>query len=105
MKKKEILKISLLLFHVFSLLLLFVSTTLLLNNILTNGNNQANEVESFAINIPALLSLLTIFIGIISWLIMVIKWIRKSRLEFYMKSILITKTVLIVGSIVLLFFN
>jgi hypothetical protein len=102
MTTQEIKKISLIIFHVIALMLLFVSTTLLLDDIFKNGLDQTNEIDSFAINIPALLSLFTIFIGFISWLIILVKWIRNSKLEFYLKSIFITKTILIIGSVILL---
>lgn len=102
MTSQEFKNISLIVFHVLTLMLLFISTSLLLDNIFKNGMHQTNEVDSFAINIPALISLFTIFIGFISWLIIVVKWIRKSKLEFYMKSIFMTKTILIIGSVILL---
>mgnify|MGYP003119241591 FL=1 len=102
MTTQEIKKILLIIFHVIALMFLFVSTSLLLDDIFKNGLYQTNEVDSFAINIPALLSLFTIFIGFISWLIIIVRWIRNSKLEFYMKSIFITKTILIIGSVILL---
>jgi hypothetical protein len=102
MTTQEIKKISLIIFHLIALMLLFVSTSLLLDDIFKNGLNQTNEVDSFAINIPALLSLFTVFIGFISWLIIIIKWIRNSKLEFYLKSIFIAKTILIIGTVILL---
>jgi hypothetical protein len=102
MRTQEIKKISLIIFHVIALMFLFASTSLLLDDIFKNGLYQTNEVDSFAINIPALLSLFTIFIGFISWLIIIVKWIRNSKLEFYLKSIFITKTILIIGTVILL---
>ncbi len=102
MTVQEIKKISLIIFHAIALMFLFVSTSLLLDDIFKNGLYQTNEVDSFAINIPALLSLFTIFIGFISWLIIIVRWIHNSKLEFYMKSIFITKTFLIIGSVILL---
>ena len=102
MRTQEIKKISLIIFHVIALMFLFVSVSLLLDDIFKNGLHQTNEVDSFAINIPALLSLFTIFIGFISWLIIIVKWIRNFKLEFYLKSIFITKTILIIGTVILL---
>lgn len=102
MRTQEIKKISLIIFHVIALMFLFASTSLLLDDIFKNGLYQTNEVDSFAINIPALLSLFTIFIGFISWLIIIVNWIRNSKLEFYLKSIFITKTILIIGTVILL---
>lgn len=88
-------KIALIIFHIITLLLLFVSTSLILDQILTHSE---------ALNIIIITTLISIVLASISWLIIITNWIRNSTLEFYLKSILITKSILILGLILLMIF-
>ncbi len=97
-------KIALIIFHVIILLFLFVSITLLLDDIFSQSINQSDYIDSFHISKPRLIAPFAVLFGLISWLILLVKWIRNKRMEFYLKTIFLTKTFLITGLITLCFY-
>ncbi|MEM0517352.1 hypothetical protein [Aequorivita flava] len=98
MKTAEVNKIALIIFHVIALMLLFTSVSLLLDKTFTQGSNAKIIKGTFEFK----LSIITIFIAATSWFILVKKWIQERGLAYYLKSILFTKTILIIGLILLL---
>jgi hypothetical protein len=102
MTNSEGKKIALIIFHVIALLLLFVSVTLLLDDIFSQSVNPNDYIDSFDISYPRLLAPIAVFVGSVSWLIIILKWIRNNQLEFYLKSIFFAKSILIPGLILLL---
>jgi len=105
MTNSEKKKIVLIIFHVIILLFLFVSITLLLDDIFTQSVSQDDYIDSFHISKPRIIAPFAILFGLISWLILLVKWIRNMRMEFYLKTIFLTKTFLILCLITLCFFN
>ena len=102
MTNSEKKKIALIIFHVIVLLFLFVSITFLLDDIFSQNENPNDYIDSFYVSTPRIIAPFAVLLGSISWLIILIKWIRNSRLEFYMKSIFLTKTIIIIGLILLM---
>ena len=94
-------KTALIIFHVVALMLLFISVSLVLDQIFTQGANGVNH-NYFALNFEYILAIITILIASISWMIIIMKWIRNGHLDYYLKSIFIAKSLLILGLIVLL---
>lgn len=104
MKTSEVKEFTLIIFHVISLMFLFVSFSLLLDQVFSQRVNSSYNRDSIELNFENVLALITIVVASISWLIIIIKWIRDSQLDLYLKSIFIAKSILILG-LVLLFLN
>jgi len=103
MTNSEKKKIGLILFHVFALMILFVSLSLVLEEIFICDENSSDILNCFEPNSNYILAIISILIGSISWIINLMKWIKKRKLEFYLKSIFLAQTLLIPGIFILLF--
>lgn len=102
MTSSEVRDFVLIIFHVISLFLLFVSVSLLLDQFFSQSVNSNNNQYSFELNFENILAIISFVIASTSWLIIIVKWIRNSRLELYLTSIFIAESVLIL-SLILLF--
>lgn len=90
MTSSELKKITLIIFHCISLMLLFLSISLILDQIFTRNIN----LTPFKLSFEIVLALITIFIASISWLVIITEWLQKSTLEYYLKSILLAESIL-----------
>ena len=97
----EVRDFTLIIFRVISLMLLFVSVSLLLDQVFSQSANSNNNQHSLELSLENVLALITIVVASISWLIIIVKWIRNSHLELYLISIFIAKSVLILGLILI----
>jgi hypothetical protein len=104
MTNSENKKIAILLFHVVALILLFISVSLKLNEIFSQGTITGNIANCFEPSFESKFAQITILIALISWILMLRKWIKSKKSEFYLKTIFFTKIFLIIGLIILLFF-
>lgn len=95
-------RLSLIIFHVIAFTLLFISVPLILDQIFSRSIKGNNSPNYFELNFETVLAIISIVIASISWFILITKWIRKGRLEFYLKTIFFAKSVLIPGLILLL---
>ncbi|MCZ4318749.1 hypothetical protein O4H26_07090 [Aequorivita viscosa] len=102
MRTAEVKKIGLIIFHVIALMLLFTSVSLVLEKIFTHSSNVNITKHSVEITFEFILSIITVFIAAASWFILIKKWIQEGGLEYYLKSILFTNTILIIGLVLLL---
>jgi uncharacterized membrane protein YidH (DUF202 family) len=76
---------------------LFTSFSLVLDKIFTQSSNVNIPKHSIEITSEFILSITTIFIAAASWFILVKKWTQERGLEYYLKLILFTNTILIIG--------
>lgn len=76
---------------------LFTSVSLVLDKIFTQSSNVNIPKHSIEITSEFILSITTIFIAAASWFILVKKWTQERGLEYYLKLILFTNTILIIG--------
>ncbi len=95
-------KIAFIIFHIVVLICLFVSFSLLLDDIFTQDSNPNPYVNSFDLSFARIMSPFATGLGLISWLIIVTNWIKNGGLDFYLKSIFLTTSLLIIGLILLL---
>ena len=91
-------------YHVTAFIILLITLNLLLD-----FTFQRPQIEGWHVDVNndfkviAVFILLSFTIGISSIIMMIYEWISKKRLEFYLKPILLSKTILIIGITVLLF--
>ena len=103
MTNSEINKLTVIIFHLAAFIFLFISFALMLDFIFSRSVDETiNEGKYFEINSTTMFSISAVLIGSISWLILILKWIKKGEMEFYLKSIFFAKSVLIIGVISLL---
>ncbi|MBO3118078.1 hypothetical protein J4050_15100 [Winogradskyella sp. DF17] len=105
MEKSEMKKIALILFHVLALLFMIISGFLFLTEVLEESANPRDYIDSFSLSIPRVFSTIAVLIGFLSWLTMVVNWIRKRKLDNYLKLVLFLTSLIIPGLVLLLIKN
>lgn len=102
MDKREWFKITVILFHVLVLFLLFVSVSLSLDELFNYNTTIDLFGESLNFSTVKLFSLFSICLGAISCSIITVKWLKNKQLVYYLKTILLTKSILIIISILII---
>ncbi|MCG2419541.1 hypothetical protein K8089_10945 [Aequorivita sp. F47161] len=102
MRTAEVKKIALIIFHVITVMLLFTSVSLVLDKIFTQDSTDISTEPSFENTFELVFTIATIFLAAASWYILVKKWIHDRKLAYYLKSLLFTNTIIIIGLVLLL---
>jgi hypothetical protein len=98
-------RIALILFHVVALLFMIISGFLFLTEVIEESANPRDYIDSFSLSIPRVLSSFAVPFGFLSWLTMVVNWIRNRKLDNYLKLILFLTSLIIPGLVLLLLKN
>jgi len=95
-------KIALIMFHIIALLFLFISVSLILDQIFSQSLNEMDSQNYIEITIEYVFAIISIVIGFISWLMILMKWIKNGKIEFYLKTMFLSKSLIIPGLVLLL---
>jgi hypothetical protein len=84
---------------------MIISEFLFLTEVVEESANPRDYIDSFSLSIPRVLSSFAVPMGFLSWLTMVVNWIRNRKLDNYLKLVLFLTSLIIPGLVLLLLKN